>query len=528
MDGTSKGNVSAPKEKTESTEETETAAGSGRLVVVSNRVAKLRKHTQTGGLAVALVDAMRDRGGLWFGWSGEIAEAGTPRHDVEGNLETLSIPLSRQDYEGYYLGYGNNVLWPLFHYRLDLVRYSDAAFAAYRRVNEAFARRLLAELRPGDRIWVHDYHLIPLAWELRRLGCTAPIGFFLHIPFPPADLFAAAPDCAWLTEALLHYDVLGLQTQGYLENLLGYFRRVGADTSVPGRIAIDGKSVAVGAFPIGIDVDVFEELARGKAKDVGEDHARRRQLGRKQIVGVDRLDYSKGLPERLRAFGHLLEQTPDLHQKVTMMQIAPRTREALAAYAEIRAEVESLAGSINGRFSDLSWQPVRFIERAMSRRKLAVLFRTSEVGLVTPLRDGMNLVAKEYVAAQDPADPGVLVLSQFAGAAEELGEALIVNPLDTAAMAAALAQALQMPLAERQRRHGAMLERVRRHDCHAWLAAFLERLDAVALATVPMHTSEGVLPGFTQAHGALDEADHGVGLGEVTPELAARRVDVLG
>jgi len=525
MDGTSKGTVSAQHE---GGEDSDTAAGAGRLVVVSNRVAKLRKNTQTGGLAVALVDAMRERGGLWFGWSGDIAEAGAPRHDVEGNLETLSIPLSRQDYDGYYLGYGNNVLWPLFHYRLDLVRYSDASFAAYRRVNEAFARALLPQLRPGDRIWVHDYHLIPLAWELRRLGCTAPIGFFLHIPFPPADIFASAPDSAWLTEALLHYDVIGLQTQGYLENLLGYFRRLGGDASVPGRIEIDGRSVAVGAFPIGIDVAAFQELARSKAKDVSDDHARRRLLGRKQIVGVDRLDYSKGLPERLRAFGHLLERNEDFHQKVTLMQIAPRTREGLAAYAEIRAEVESLAGSINGRFSDLAWQPVRFIERSVSRRKLAVLFRTSEVGLVTPLRDGMNLVAKEYVAAQDPEDPGVLVLSQFAGAAEELGDALIVNPLDTEATAQALQHALEMSLAERQRRHEILLASIERLDCHAWLRAFLERLDGVTLAAAPTHTSEGVLPALTQAHRAFDEPDHGVGLGEVTPELAARRIDVLG
>jgi trehalose 6-phosphate synthase len=503
------------------------AAGAGRLVVVSNRVAKLRRNTQSGGLAVAVAEALHERGGLWFGWNGEIAEDGAPRRDAEGPLETLSIPLSQDDYDQYYLGYGNDVLWPLFHYRLDLVRYSDADFAAYRRVNERFARTLLPHLRPGDRIWVHDYHLIPLAWELRRLGCTQPIGFFLHIPFPPADIFAAAPDAAWLTEALLHYDVVGLQTQGYLENLLGYFRRLGTATLTPGRIEMDGKSVAVDAFPIGIDVDVFEALAKSKVKEVAEDQARRRGFDRKQIVGVDRLDYSKGLPNRLRAFGQLLERAPELQGKVTFMQIAPPTREGLRSYAEIRAEVESLAGSINGRFSDFSWQPVRFIERAVSRRKLAAMFRTSEVGLVTPLRDGMNLVAKEYVAAQDPEDPGVLVLSQFAGAAEELSDALIVNPLDTEAVALALQQALQMTLSERQRRHAALLKRVRQQDCHAWLRGFLDRLDRVARAEVTMHTSEGVLPSLAQAHGALDEPDHGIGLGKVAPKLAGGRIDIL-
>ena len=502
-------------------------AGAGRLVVVSNRVAKLRRGAQAGGLAVALVDALSERGALWFGWSGEISKSGAPRHDVEGKLETLGIPLSQEEYDGYYLGYGNNVLWPLFHYRLDLVRYSDAAFAAYKGVNHRLARALVKHLRPDDRIWVHDYHLIPLAWELRRLGCTLPIGFFLHIPFPPADIFAATPDAAWLTEALLHYDVIGLQTQGYLENLLGYFRRLGTATLSPGKIAMDGKSVAVDAFPIGIDVAAFEALAESKAKDVAEDHARRRQLGRKQIVGVDRLDYSKGLPNRLRAFGLLLERTTELHQKVNFLQIAPPTREGLTAYAEIRAEVESLAGSINGRFSDISWQPVRFIVRAVSRRKLAALFRASEVGLVTPLRDGMNLVAKEYIAAQDPEDPGVLVLSQFAGAAEELGEALIVNPLDTEAVALALMQALQMGRTERRRRHAALYERIQRQDCHAWLRGFLERLDRVTRAEVMMHTSEGVLPGLAQTHGALDEPDHGVGLGKVAPKLAGGGIDIL-
>jgi trehalose 6-phosphate synthase len=449
----------------------------GRLVVVSNRVAKLRKATQTGGLAVALADAMRHREGLWLGWSGEIAAHAQTRRDTEGKLRTVGLPLTQEDYEGYYLGYGNNVLWPLCHLRLDLVKYRAADFAAYKRVNEGFARALLAELAPGDRIWVHDYHLIPLAWELRRLGCTQRIGFFLHIPFPPADIFGSAPDAAWLTEALLHYDVIGVQTPSHLANLTEYLRRHGGTQVGPDRVRLDGRTVQLGAFPIGIDVADFEQLAKQETEDVARDRMRRAQLGRKQIIGVDRLDYSKGLPNRLRAFGHLLAQHEELHQKVTYLQIAPPTREGLSAYAEIRAEVESLAGGINGRFSDMNWQPVRFIERAISRRKLAALFRSSEVGFVAPLRDGMNLVAKEFVAAQDPADPGVLVLSRFAGAAEELEEALLVNPLDTEAVAAALHQALEMGLEERRSRHCALYARTLRQDCHAWLASFLAVLE---------------------------------------------------
>jgi trehalose 6-phosphate synthase len=458
----------------------------GRLVVVSNRVAKLKKATQTGGLAVALADAMKSREALWFGWSGEIAAHSHAKHDRDGKLRTVGLSLTQEDYEGYYLGYGNNVLWPLFHFRLDLVKYQVADFAAYKRVNEAFARALLAELGPGDRIWVHDYHLIPLAWELRRLGCTARIGFFLHIPFPPADIFAAAPDAAWLTEALLHYDVLGVQTQSHLGNLVDYLRRQGASGPSRDKLSLDGRTVQVGAFPIGIDVADFEQLAKQETEDVARDRVRRVQLGRKQIIGVDRLDYSKGIPNRLRAFGHLLTHHDELHHKVTYLQIAPPTREGLSAYAEIRAEVESLAGGINGRFSDVNWQPVRFIERAVSRRKLASLFRSSEVGFVAPLRDGMNLVAKEYVAAQNPADPGVLVLSRFAGAAEEFEEALLINPLDTEAAAAALHQALEMGAEERRSRHRALYARTLRQDCHAWLAGFLAVLDGTGAQPVPL------------------------------------------
>jgi trehalose 6-phosphate synthase len=488
MEGT-RGGVPSPTQLTShaSVEVQAPAAGKqGRLVVVSNRVAKLRKATQTGGLAVALADAMTNREALWFGWSGEIAQHSHARRDSEGKLRTVGLSLTQEDYEGYYLGYGNNVLWPLFHFRLDLVKYQVADFAAYKRVNESFARALMAELRPGDRIWVHDYHLIPLAWELRRLGCTARIGFFLHIPFPPGDIFAALPDAAWLTEALLHYDVLGVQTQSHLDNLVDYLRRHGATMTSRDKLSLDGRRVQIGAFPIGIDVTDFEQLARQETEDVARDRVRRAQLGRKQIIGVDRLDYSKGLPNRLRAFGHLLAQHAELHHKVTYLQIAPPTREGLSAYAEIRAEVESLSGGINGRFSDVNWQPVRFIERAVSRRKLAALFRSSEVGFVAPLRDGMNLVAKEYVAAQNPADPGVLVLSRFAGAAEEFEEALLINPLDTEATAAALRQALEMAPEERRSRHRALHARTLRQDCHAWLASFLAVLDGSGAQPVPL------------------------------------------
>jgi len=452
-----------------------------RLVIVSNRVADLRATTQTGGLAVGLADAVRERGGVWFGWNGE--RDGVTGGDLHveriGRVDRVAAPLSAQDVSDYYLGYANSVLWPLFHYRLDLVDYRPAFFAGYRRVNETFARQLLPFLKPDDLIWVHDYHLIPLAGFLRRLGCRQRIGFFLHIPFPPPDLLAASPNHAELVEALLDYDVVGFQTRTDAGNLKLYLgEHASAVQLARNRFSLGERSVVIDRFPIGIDAAGFAAMAREADEDVQIDLMRRRALGRRQIIGIDRLDYSKGLPERMKAFGQLLAQHPELEKSVTFLQIAPPTREEVGAYADIRMELETLAGSINGRFSDFNWTPIRYIRRTVSRRKLAPLLRGSQVGFITPLRDGMNLVAKEYVAAQDPEDPGVLVLSKFAGAAEEMRQALIVNPYDVDGMARRLHRALTMPLKERQRRHAALLDHIARHDARAWLGAFLAALEA--------------------------------------------------
>ena len=452
-----------------------------RLVVVSNRVADLRATTQTGGLAVGLADAVKERGGVWFGWNGE--EDGVTGGDLHveriGKVERVAAPLSAQDLADYYLGYANSVLWPLFHYRLDLVDYRPSFFAGYSRVNETFARQLAPFLKPDDLIWVHDYHLIPLAGHLRRLGCRQRIGFFLHIPFPPPDLLDAVPNHSELVSALLEYDVVGFQTRTDAGNLKRYLgEHASAVQLARNRFSLGDRSVLIDRFPIGIDAAAFAAMAREADEEVRIDLMRRHVLGRRQIIGVDRLDYSKGLPERMKAFGQLLARHPELEKTVTFLQIAPPTREAVDAYADIRTELEGLAGSINGRFSDFNWTPIRYIRRSVPRTKLAPLLRGSQVGLVTPLRDGMNLVAKEYVAAQDPEDPGVLVLSKFAGAAEELRQALIVNPYDIDGMARRLHRALTMPLKERQRRHAALLDQVMRHDARAWLDAFLAALEA--------------------------------------------------
>ncbi|MDN2567554.1 alpha,alpha-trehalose-phosphate synthase (UDP-forming) [Aquibium sp. A9E412] len=458
-----------------------------RLVVVSNRVADLSKTTQSGGLAVGLADSLKSRGGVWVGWDGARASDAEaplePRTQTFGDVTSVTIPLTEEDYQEYYLGFSNSVLWPLFHYRLDLVEYRTAFMEGYRRVNAKFADALTPLLRPDDLVWVHDYHLLPLAAELRKRGCRQRTGFFLHIPFPSPDILAAVPRHRWLVESLLEFDVIGFQTHTDLGNLHRYAEdHLGIALADESTLRFRDRTVVTGCFPIGIDVDAFVAMAETPVEAVQIEQMRRKILGRKQIIGVDRLDYTKGLPDRLRAFERLLELYPDMRKTVALMQIATPTRQDVDAYAEIRAELEALSGKINGRFADFNWTPVRYIHRAVPREALAALFRASQVGFVTPLRDGMNLVAKEYVAAQDPDDPGVLVLSKFAGAAEDLREALIVNPYDVDDMARSLHRGLTMARDERQERQAALMRRIRRHDAKAWLDGFLAAMEDDAAA----------------------------------------------
>ncbi len=448
-----------------------------RLVVVSNRVAYLENKTKSGGLAVALGDTLRKTGGIWFGWDGNVVED-TRSISVnvaqQGTVTIATIPLTDQDYQDYYVGFANQVLWPACHYRLDLVAFETAYFDGYRRVNARFADALINLLEPDDIIWVHDYHLFSLASELRARGAKQRIGFFLHIPFPPPGVLLAVPVHQWLVKSLFAYDVIGFQTNADVVNFQRFAsEHISGEIGPNHRVKAFGRTVIARAFPIGIDVDSFAGMAHGPAADGIIERLNRRSLARSHIVGVDRLDYSKGLPERLKAFRRLLELYPDKQKMVTLMQIAPPTREDVAAYTDIKEELEQLSGSINGEFGDFDWTPVRYIHRNVPREQLAALFRGSEVGLVTPLRDGMNLVAKEYVAAQDADNPGVLVLSRFAGAAEDLREALIVNPYDIDDIAHALEQALTMPVEERRERHRALNARVREHDAAHWRKDFL-------------------------------------------------------
>ncbi len=453
----------------------------GRLVVVSNRIADPRKPA-AGGLAVALGEALAQSGGLWFGWSGHINEEGAPGEGAlqtrqAGRVTLATVDLSREDHDSYYLGYSNSVLWPVFHCRLDLARFETENVAGYRRVNRMLARKLMPLLRDDDTIWVHDYHLIPLAAELRALGCRQRVGFFLHIPLPPPQILAAIPQHEWLVRSLFAYDLVGLQS----ETDVTHFDRY-ALTETDGRCTAAstyeafGAMVRVQAFPIGIDVDEFERLGQGTESVDMYERMRSEYKDGRMLLGIDRLDYSKGIPQRVRAFRNLLDRYPETHNNTTLVIVASPSRDSVDAYADLRQELEGLCGATNGDYGELDWMPVRYIHRMVPRKRVPGLCRAACVGLVTPLRDGMNLVAKEYVVAQDPDDPGVLVLSRFAGAAEQLKEALLVNPYDAQGMADVIHRALQMPLEERKRRHSALLARIREFDVHWWRREFLNTL----------------------------------------------------
>jgi trehalose 6-phosphate synthase len=454
-----------------------------RIVVVSNRVGPLSDTGRAGGLAVALVDVLKDRGGLWFGWSGKVSGEGTYgplRMSEEGDVQTATVDLSQSDYDEFYAGYANRALWPTLHYRLDLADFDRRQEEGYRRVNERFATRLIPLLRPDDIIWVQDYHFFLFGAHLRAAGVKNPIGFFLHIPFPVPEVLTALPNHAALVRAMLAYDLVGFQTTQHLHAFQRYLlQEAGGSRGEDGAITALGRTVAADAFPIGIDGGAFSEFYMTTE---GAEHLAlmKHELDDKQqIVGVDRIDYSKGLPERFQAFERLIEYYPENRGKVNFLQVAPPSRSEVRAYSEIQRELEGLSGRINGRFAELDWTPIHLLTQSFPRRALAGIYRASSVGLVTPLRDGMNLVAKEYVAAQDPEDPGVLVLSRFAGAAEEMREALIVNPYSIDELAEALQTALRMPLDERRDRWRALNDKVMTNTASAWARTFLDRLVAL-------------------------------------------------
>ena len=452
-----------------------------RLIIVSNRVAPPdpKGSPAAGGMAVAVKAALKNRKGLWFGWSGKVSEepdAKPQMIDVK-KVTYVLVDLSKNDVQEYYNGLANSVLWPILHYRGDLQEYTRADASGYIRVNQLFADHLSPLVGEEDVVWVHDYHLMLLGRELRARGHRNRIGFFLHTPCAPPDILQMLPLHEQIFGGLAYYDLVGFQTANDRDNFARYLTARGGKPVRGGEAyEIDGRQVKLGVFGVSIETKTYMRLARNAGRSAMIALVKESLGGNKLALGVDRLDYTKGIPDRIRAFERFLEDNPDWRGKVTFLQITPKSRSEVKDYADIEREVTGLIGKVNGRFGDAAWTPIRYVNRSYSRTVLAGMYRAADVALVTPLRDGMNLVAKEYLAAQDPQNPGVLVLSEFAGAARELDRALIVNPHETDGVAAALKRALEMPIEERRERHAPMLAHLESHDIGRWAEDYLSAL----------------------------------------------------
>jgi trehalose 6-phosphate synthase len=454
-----------------------------RLIVISNRVSA--GGGAQGGLAVALTAALRERGGIWFGWSGKITDrfSGHINFQREDGVTTATVDLEEQDIDEYYNGFANRTLWPLFHYRIDLAEYERDFAGGYRRANQRFAETVRPLVEPDDIIWVQDYHMFPLGAELRKSGCRNRIGFFLHIPWPPRRLLGTLPGARQLVESLFAYDVIGFHTREWLTSFSDFVtHELGFEVDEKGYLHVPGRRVRLLACPIGIDAKEFAALSASETAHATCEQMRKSAVGRSMIVGVDRLDYSKGLEERFLGYERFLSDHPQERKEVFLLQIAPPSRASVETYQRIRTELEGLSGRINGAHADLDWVPIRYVNQGYARDVLAGVYRAARIGLVTPLRDGMNLVAKEYVAAQDPEDPGVLVLSRFAGAAAQMPEAVLVNPYSAEEISDAIMVALRMDRKERVRRWRSLMDNVERQDVIWWCGRFTEALMAVSPA----------------------------------------------
>lgn len=427
---------------------------------------------------MALTAALRESDGIWFGWSGETGESHELHFETYEGVTSATIDLSEQDVDEYYNGYANSTLWPLFHYRLDLAEYERDYQGGYERVNRIFGEIIAPHIRPDDLIWVHDYHMIPLGWILRQQGMHNRMGFFLHIPWPPTRLLTALPDHERLVEALFAYDVVGFQSAEWLESFRHYVtHEMDGTVGDDGRITVGARTIQAICCPIGIDAAEFIASARSKAARDVQMRVLESGVGRSMIIGVDRLDYSKGLAERFLGYERFLQKHPDRRALVYLLQIAPPSRTDVQSYQDIRSNLDALSGRINGAYADIDWTPIRYVNQGYPRDTLAGVYRAARIGLVTSLRDGMNLVAKEFVAAQDPHDPGVLILSRFTGAAEQLEGAILINPYSAEDVADAIAAALAMPRPERIARWRPMFDTVKERDVVWWRKRFVEALE---------------------------------------------------
>jgi trehalose 6-phosphate synthase len=453
-----------------------------RLVVVSNRVSVTKDvQTKKGGLAIALDDALNQHDSIWFGWNGRVTpgSSGQISTTERGRTRYCTISLSQRDYSDYYQGYSNRVLWPLFHNQLSLFQYQRDFEEGYQRVNMMLSIKLQGLMEEDDIVWIHDYHCIPLGRYLREVGCRQRMGFFLHIPFPPYEIFRALPNCDSLLTQLCAYDLLGFQTEHDRLAFIECVRQLipQADIRAGGAINLGEHSVRTGAFPISIDIeDVRQAAVRGRQSSFGR-RLSKSLHERRLIIGVDRIDYSKGLVNRFRAYERLLTEYSSLHRRVVLLQVGQPSRGDVPEYREIQQELAATAGEINSHYAEFDWMPLRYLAKGLARSTVLGFLSLGAVGLVTPLRDGMNLVAKEYVAAQDPDDPGVLVLSELTGAAHELDAALLVNPYDQGQLTDAMAKALHMSLDERQERWAALMARLTANDVHHWCRSYLDALE---------------------------------------------------
>jgi trehalose 6-phosphate synthase len=454
------------------------------LILVSNRVARPSPNEPiNGGLAAALLPAVTASGAIWVGSSGKLTET-TDKREPFAQIEALgsgalaTVDLPARQYRGFYQGFANSALWPVLHSRTDLIRTSAEEYAAYREINGIMARALMRFVKPGALFWVHDYHYLTLAAELRRLGVEQPVGFFLHTPFPSRRPLQSLPHHRELVQAMLGYDLIGFQTDEDRANFADYLTHELGLTLRGDAVATERGTTRLGTFPIGIDAKAFAERAARSVNRAEVARLRASLLGARLVIGVDRLDYSKGLDNRFRAFDLALQKDPSLKRTVRLLQIAVLSRSQIGAYKQLQRELAELVGEINGRDAEVDWTPIRYLNRGFGQSILAGFYRMARVGLVTPLHDGMNLVAKEYVAAQDPADPGMLVLSQFAGAAKQLDAALLVNPHDVDALARAIPTALAMPLEERRQRWSAMMGVLEASSLNHWFTSYVAALEA--------------------------------------------------
>ena len=455
-----------------------------RLVVVSNRVSIPNGDAKAGGLAVALNALMERQGGLWFGWSGntspDAVSVKTPYLVQHGTVEYATVDLSPEELDLYYNHFSNATLWPLLHSLPEQMHFDRRSLQAYRGVNERLADVLVPMLRPQDTIWIHDYHLMALAASLRNRRIVSPIGFFLHTPFPSPDMLGSIPEASIFIRDLLAADLLGFQTANDAENFAASAQRIaGAVRMAGGGLQLGSRQIRVGVFPVEIEPSEFAQMAEHAFNSADTERLRRSLHGQCLILGVDRMDPTKGLRHRLSGYRRLLETRPQWLRQTTFLQIAAESRQDVGAYQDLREDLDRESGSINSTFGEPDWVPLRLMARGGTRDAISGYMREARIGLVTPLRDGMNLVAKEYIAAQDPENPGVLVLSKFAGAARQLGAAILVNPVDPDEIADALDVALRMSRPERQDRWNACWEAIKDTSALDWGRSFVSALSRI-------------------------------------------------